>query len=202
MSKKSNDYEDYLFGDSLIKRTLMAAAFPALIRQVTKEDGVFYEGFLPGFPYSDVDDMEDENECVELLQDMLDDEIEKLVVDGKELPDVESDEELLKEYPEYRIVYLDINVYAEPDEKCSHDCQHCHGDCDDDEDDDEEDYNFEKDRDVYNELNNDEDDDEDDDNDGVDYDDEDYLDDYEEDENDKKLLQKIAPKYMEYKDDD
>lgn len=201
MSKKLNDYEDCLFGDSLVKRTLMAAAFPALIKQDTKEDGVFYEGFLPGFPYSDVDDMEDENECVELLQDMLDDEIEKLVVDGKELPDVESDEELLKEYPGYKIVYLDINVYAEPDEKCSHDCKHCHGECED-ADDDEEDFNYEKDRDVYNELNYEDDDDDDEDDDDVDYDEEDYLDDYEEDEKDKKLSQKIAPKYMEYKDDD
>lgn len=139
-NKKGNDnnLENELINEEpLIKRTLMVAAYPALIKAEVKEDGTFYKGFLPGFTTT-VEDLENEDECVEYLQDILDDEVENLVCLGKSLPFVEEDEKLLKEYPDHKIVYLDINVYATKEELeyydgCAGDCASCkHGCCDDD----------------------------------------------------------------------
>lgn len=127
MAKKEEKFGDIIRDDTLEKRTLMVSAFPALIRAVQKDGDTLYEGFLPGFEFAEIKDVEDEDECVEYLQDMLDDEVEELVVFGKPLPDVEEDDELMEKYPDYHIVYLDINVYAT---KCSHDCSSCDG-CED-----------------------------------------------------------------------
>jgi hypothetical protein len=127
MAKKQEKFGDIIKDDTLEKRTIMVAGFPALIREVEKDGDKLYEGFLPGFEFAEIKDIDDEDVCVEYLQDMLDDEVEELVVFGKSLPNVEEDEELLKKYPEYHIVYLDINVYAT---KCSHDCSSCSG-CED-----------------------------------------------------------------------
>ena len=46
----------------------------------------------------------------------------------------EEDDELMKKYPGYKIVYLDINVYATKEElnyfdSCGHDCSCCGDDC-------------------------------------------------------------------------
>lgn len=128
MKNKKEKYGDIIYNHDLVKRTMMACAFPCLIKQTFNNDGYYFEGFLPGFEFATITDAESEDECVEYLQDMLDDEVEELVVFGKSLPDVESDEELIKKYPDYKIVYLDINVYALPDE-CSNDCSHCQGNC-------------------------------------------------------------------------
>lgn len=122
MAKKIERFGDIVKDDTLEKRTIMVSAFPALIRAVEKDGDTLYEGFLPGFEFAEIKDVEDENECVEYLQDMLDDEVEELVVFEKPLPNVDEDEELLRKYPGYNIVYLDINVYAT---KCSHDCSSC-----------------------------------------------------------------------------
>lgn len=132
--KEENKFGDIVENHELIKRTLMVAAFPALIKEIKKEGTTFYNGFLPGFEFASVEDIADEDEIVETLQDMLDDEVEELVVFGKSLPYVEEDEELMEKYPEHKIVYLDINVYATPEEleyydACSHDCSCCSHDC-------------------------------------------------------------------------
>ena len=133
MSKKKHDNQN-AENVQLIKQTLMASAFPALITHYEGEDGErFVKGFLPGFKDNEVSDMLDEDECVQYLQDLLDDKVEELVVEGKMLPDVEEDEELIKKHPGYQIVYLDINVYALPDECCHHHCHECNGSCDCDE---------------------------------------------------------------------
>ena len=131
-SKKK--YGDIVENHDLVKRTLMVAAFPALIRQVSKDGEELYEGFLPGFEFSEVSDFSSEDELVETLQDMLDDEVEELVVFGKSLPNIEEDDELLKKHQGYKIVYLDINVYASKDdlEGCTHDCHSCSCGCHDD----------------------------------------------------------------------
>lgn len=141
---KEEKFGDIVENHELIKRTLMVAAYPALIKEIKKEGKTFYNGFLPGFEFAQVEDIVDENEIVETLQDMLDDEVEELVVFGKSLPYVEEDEQLIEKYPEHKIVYLDINVYATPEEleyydSCTHDCSSCSHDCggyDDYEDDD------------------------------------------------------------------
>ena len=142
MAKKEDKqkFGDIVENHDLIKRTLMVAAFPALIKGVTKEGEQSFEGFLPGFEFAEVTDVDTEEELVEMLQDMLDDEVEELVVFGKSLPFVDEDEVLMEKYPEHKIVYLDINVYATKEEldyydSCTHDCascgQHCHDDgCD------------------------------------------------------------------------
>ena len=108
----------------------MVAAFPGLIKETTKDGKKVYEGFLPGFEFAEVENIADENEIVETLQDMLDDEVEELVVFGKSLPYVDEDEVLMEKYPEHKIVYLDINVYATAVEleyyvSCTHDCANC-----------------------------------------------------------------------------
>ena len=133
MAKKKEEkqkFGDIIENHELIKRTLMVAAFPGLIKETVKEGKKVYEGFLPGFEFAQVDDIADENEIVETLQDMLDDEVEELVVFGKSLPYVDEDDVLMEKYPEHKIVYLDINVYATAEEleyydSCSHDCAHC-----------------------------------------------------------------------------
>lgn len=122
-------YFDIMFDNQLVKQTLMACAFPALIKQRYEDDFVCFEGFLPGFKDAVVNQVESEDECVEYLQDMLDDEVEQLIEDGKTLPDVKSDEDLMKEYPGYKIVYLDINVYADADCECDNNCESCGNDC-------------------------------------------------------------------------
>lgn len=123
--KKKTKFSDIITDPSLVKQTLMASAFPALLRPVkTKEDGVLYEGFLPGFKDAKIKDVLSEDDCVQYLQDMLDEEIENLIVYGKSLPDVENDSVLIKKYPGYKIVYLDINVKATKE-----DCNSCDIDC-------------------------------------------------------------------------
>ena len=134
MAKKEK-FGDIIENHELIKRTLMVAAYPALIREVEKEGAKCFEGFLPGFEFAQVSDIYDEDEIVEVLQDMLDDEVEELVVFGKSLPFVEEDDELIEKYPEHKIVYLDINVYATKEELdyydgCTHDCSSCGHHCD------------------------------------------------------------------------
>lgn len=108
-----NDFNDMFFPDNLEKRTIMVSAFPALVKEVQKEDSTFYEGFLPGFEFNKIEDFEDEEDLIEYLQELLDDEVEKLVEEENPLPNVLSDEELLKMYKGYKIVYLDINVYVQ-----------------------------------------------------------------------------------------
>ena len=135
MGSKKEKFGDIVENHDLVKRTLMVSAFPALIKQVKKGNDVFYKGFLPGFEFSEVDDLESEDELVETLQDMLDDEVEELVVFGKSLPNIPEDEELLKKNKGYKIVYLDINVYADKNDEdfydCAHDCSTCKGHCHD-----------------------------------------------------------------------
>lgn len=139
MAKKKENFGDIIENHDLVKRTLMVSAFPALVKEVKKGDGIFYKGFLPGFEFAEVDDIESEDELVETLQDMLDDEVEELIVFGKSLPSLPEDEELLKKNEGYKIVYLDINVYADKDDEdfydCSHDCSCCGGHCHDEDDD-------------------------------------------------------------------
>jgi len=147
MAKKKEEkqkFGDIIENHDLIKRTLMVAAFPGLIKETNENGKVNYHGFLPGFEFAETDTA-DENECVEQLQDMLDDEVEELVVFGKSLPDVAEDDELLKTYPGYKIVYLDINVYATAEElryydECKHDCSCCDHDCGCEDEDMYEDY--------------------------------------------------------------
>ena len=133
MAKKKEEKEkfgDIIENHELIKRTLMVAAFPGLVKETVKDGKKVFEGFLPGFEFAQVDNIADENEMVETLQDMLDDEVEELVVFGQSLPYVDEDEVLMEKYPDYKIVYLDINVYATAEEleyydSCNHDCAHC-----------------------------------------------------------------------------
>lgn len=147
MAKKEDKqkFGDIVENHDLIKRTLMVAAFPALIKGVTKDGEESFEGFLPGFDFAEVADVATEEELVEMLQDMLDDEVEELVVFGKSLPFVDEDEVLMEKYPEYKIVYLDINVYATKEEldyydSCTHDCASCGHHCHDEDCDCEDDY--------------------------------------------------------------
>ena len=135
-------FGDIIYNDNLVKRTLMASAYPAMIKRVEKDGETSFEGFLPGFEFAEIKDMKDEYECVDYLQDMLDDEVEELVVFGKTLPNIGNDEELMSKYPDYNIVYLDINVYVDKNTLCDSDCSSCSGcssyeydddcDCDDD----------------------------------------------------------------------
>ena len=138
MSNKKQKFGDIIENHDLVKRTLMVSAFPALIKQVDKDGEKFFSGFLPGFEFAQVDDIESEDELVEILQDMLDDEVEELIVFGKSLPNLPEDDELLKKNKGYKIAYLDINVYASKDEldyyDCNHDCSCCEGHCHDEED--------------------------------------------------------------------
>lgn len=153
--KKEPKLEKTEFGDvvkntTLIKRTLMVSAFPALVKETEKDGKPYYEGFLPGFEFSEVEGSHDIGECMEQLQDLLDDNVEELVVFGQQLPNLPEDEELEEQYPGYAVRYLDINVYAEPEDMpyicgcegecddecdcdcCGHDCD-CDDDCDCDE---------------------------------------------------------------------
>ena len=140
--KKEEQYGDIIYNHDLKKHTIMVAGFPAMITSYVAGGKTLYKGFLPGFEFAQVEEMEDEETCVEFLQDMLDDEVEELVVFGKSLPNVAEDDELTRQYPDYKIVYLDINVYATEDDEnyydCTHDCSCCHGHCHDDDCDDED----------------------------------------------------------------
>ena len=127
MQKKKSEFNDVIFMPNLVRQTLMPHAFPAMITSYQKDGTTLYKGFLPGFEFCEVEDLEDEKTCLLYLQDRLDDEVEELVVLGKSLPNVQSDEVLLKENPNYKIAYLDINVYVEQD-FCS--CSHCEGEHD------------------------------------------------------------------------
>jgi len=136
---KKEKFGDIIENHDLIKRTLMVAAFPALIKSHMKDDEEVFQGFLPGFDFATIDDVESEEEIVETLQDMLDDEVEELVVFGKSLPNVDEDDVLMKNNPGYKIVYLDINVYATKDEldyydSCAHDCSCCSHHCGEEDD--------------------------------------------------------------------
>ncbi len=138
--KKEEKYGDIIYNHDLKKHTIMVAGFPAMITNYVAGGETLYKGFLPGFEFAQVEGMEDEETCVDFLQDMLDDEVEELVVFGKSLPNVAEDDELMHQYPNHKIVYLDINVYATEDDEnyydCTHDCSCCHGHCHDDCDDD------------------------------------------------------------------
>lgn len=124
---KKQKFGDVIEDHKLIKRTLMVAGFPAMVREYIKDGQVCYAGFLPGFEFTEVADIDDFGEIMDRLQDTLDDEVEELVVFGKSLPNLPDDEKLMEIYPGYEIKYLDINVYAEPDEECTHDCSTCGG---------------------------------------------------------------------------
>lgn len=128
-----NSQGNFFFDETeLVKQTLMAAAFPALVTSYKSDDGeTFYKGFLPNFKDADICDLASEDECIDYLQDLLDDKVEELIITEKELPDVEEDELLLKHNPGYKIVYLDINVYALPEE-CHHHCHECDCGCEND----------------------------------------------------------------------
>lgn len=127
-NKKENEFGDIIHDHKLIKRTLMVAGFPAMTREYIKDGHVCYAGFLPGFEFCEVEDIDDFGELMDRLQDLLDDEVEELVVFEESLPNLPDDEKLMEIYPGYEIKYLDINVYAEPDE-CTHDCSTCGGAC-------------------------------------------------------------------------
>ena len=122
--KKTNNFNDVVFMPNLVKQTLMEAAFPAMITSYQKDGLTLFKGFLPGFEFCDVEDIEDEQTCLDYLQDRLDDEVEELIVLGKSLPNIESDEKLLQNHFGYKIVYLDINVFVEKDfcEDCDCSC--------------------------------------------------------------------------------
>lgn len=136
-AKPKQQEQKQVFGDvvenhELVKRTLMVAAYPAMVKQEEKDGKAVFSGFLPGFEFCEVEDIYEIGECMQQLQDLLDDEVEELIVFEKQLPDLPSDEELMQMYPGYDIRFLDINVYALPDEElgCSGDCSccghHCH----------------------------------------------------------------------------
>lgn len=134
-TKKEPKLEKTEFGDivknnTLIKRTLMVSAFPALVKETEKDGKPYYEGFLPGFEFSEVEGSHDIGECMYQLQELLDENVEELVVFGQQLPNLPEDEELEEKNPGYVVRYLDINVYAEP-EDMPYICG-CEGDCDDD----------------------------------------------------------------------
>lgn len=125
---KKQKYGDVIEDHKLIKRTLMVAGFPAMVSEYLKDGHICYSGFLPGFEFTEVQDIDDFGELMDRLQDTLDDEVEELVVFGKSLPNLPDDEKLMEMYPGHEIKYLDINVYAEPDEdECTHDCSTCGG---------------------------------------------------------------------------
>ncbi len=129
---KQQKFGDVIENHELVKRTLMVAAYPAMVKETVKDGKKVYSGFLPGFDFCEVDDIYEIGECMQQLQDMLDDEVESLIVFGKQLPNLGEDEELMEQYPGYDIRFLDINVYALPDEEgcagncacCSHGCGH------------------------------------------------------------------------------
>jgi len=140
---EKTEYGDIVKNTKLIKRTLMVSAFPALVKESEKNGKTYYDGFLPGFEFSEVKGAVEIGECMEQLQDLLDDCVEELIVFEKQLPNLPEDEELLEQNPGYVVRYLDINVYAEPEEMgCSCDCDdcsshhHCDCGCEDDCDDD------------------------------------------------------------------
>ena len=131
---EKTEYGDIVKDNTLIKRTLMVSAFPALVKEEIKDGKTVYSGFLPGFDFSEVEGVEELGRCTQQLQDLLDDNVEELVVFGKQLPDLPEDDELVALYPGHEILYLDINVYAYPDdleawnaEGCGCcDCEDCH----------------------------------------------------------------------------
>ena len=85
---KEQKYGDVVHNHDLVKRTLMVAGFPAMVREYIKNGTVCYAGFLPGFEFCEVEDIEDFGELIETLQDMLDDEVEELVVFEEQLPNI------------------------------------------------------------------------------------------------------------------
>ncbi len=128
--EKKQKFGDVVENHELVKRTLMVAAFPAMVKEEVKDGHKVYSGFLPGFDFCEVDNIEEIGECMQVLQDMLDDEVESLIVFGKQLPDLGEDDELMEQYPGYDIRMLDINVYALPDEDlCTGDCSCCSHGC-------------------------------------------------------------------------
>ena len=141
--KKDEGYGDIVQGE-LVKRTLMVAAFPAMVKAETKDGKKSFLGFLPGFEFCSVDDAASIGECMQSLQDKLDDEIESLILRNEGLPPLPDDEGLLKAYPGFEIKMLDINVWALADDGCGCGCgcegEHdecscgcgCGDDCDDD----------------------------------------------------------------------
>ena len=156
---EKTEYGDIVKNTTLIKRTLMVSAFPALVKETEKDGKTYYEGFLPGFEFSEVEGSFDIGECMEQLQELLDENVEELVVFGQQLPNLPEDDELMEQNPGFVVRYLDINVYAEPEDMpyicgcegecdddcctCGHDCDdeecdchehHCHCDCDDEDD--------------------------------------------------------------------
>lgn len=136
-TSKKQEFGDIVHMPNLIKRTIMVAAYPALVKSET-EDGIEkFLGFLPGFEFCSVEGISEIGECMQLLQDKLDDEVESLILKNEGLPFLPDDEELLKAYPGFEIKMLDINVWAFPDEGCDccgdgHEHSHCGcGSCED-----------------------------------------------------------------------
>jgi len=118
--------------NGLVRRTLMVAAFPSMIKRELKDGREVHTGFLPGFE-SVVEDIEDIGEIMDELQERLDDEIEELIIAGSELPFLPDDDELLRAYPEYEVKLLDINVWAYPDDEAFYyDAGHCGCGCEGD----------------------------------------------------------------------
>ncbi|MDR0849886.1 MAG: hypothetical protein LBN07_00160 [Christensenellaceae bacterium] len=127
---KEQDFGDIVRMPGLVKRTLMVAAYPAMVKNETKDGEVKFVGFLPGFEFCSVEDIASIGECMQLLQDKLDDEVESLILKNEGLPFLPDDETLLKAYPGFEIKMLDINVWALPDD--GNDCcggEHYHHHC-------------------------------------------------------------------------
>ena len=59
MAKKDDKqkFGDIIENHNLIKRTLMVAAFPALIKSAQKDGEQSFEGFLPGFEFAQIEDI-------------------------------------------------------------------------------------------------------------------------------------------------
>jgi len=136
-TKAAKSSKDIFIDSGLVKQTLMAEAFPSLIKRGILDGVEVFSGMLPGFENAMAEAMDDLDELTELLQEMLDTEVEELILTGKELPYLPDDEELIKKFPGHEVKLLDINVWAYPDDfadtgcGCGCDGHHVHDDgCD------------------------------------------------------------------------
>ena len=68
--KKEEQFGDIVYNHDLKKHTIMVAGFPALVISYVAGGQTLYKGFLPGFEFAQVEGLEDEEICVDYLQDM------------------------------------------------------------------------------------------------------------------------------------